>query len=71
MGYADPMQFIMVSSINAQFSVNVSGSAGLAGIGQAAEAAGQMGGSVGYSDSPTVSNIRKRVLVLNDVELVK
>lgn len=53
--YADPMQFIMVSSINAQFSVNVTGSAGVAGIGQAAETAGQMGGSVGYSDSPTIT----------------
>lgn len=28
--YSDPMQFIAVSSINAQFSVNVSGSPGLA-----------------------------------------
>ena len=52
--YADPMQFIMVSSINAQFSVNVSGSGDVGGIGQSG-AVGGLGGSVGYSDSPTIS----------------
>lgn len=52
--YADPMQFIMVSSINAQFSVNVTGSGDVGGIGQAG-AAGGLAGSVGYSDSPTIT----------------
>ncbi len=31
--YLDPMQFLTVSAINAQFSVNVGGTAGIAGIG--------------------------------------
>ena len=52
--YADPMQFIAVSSINAQFSVNVSGSGDVGGIGQAG-AVGGLAGSVGYSDSPTIT----------------
>jgi hypothetical protein len=38
--YADPMQFIMVSSINAQFSVNVSGSGDVGRIGQAGAVGG-------------------------------
>ena len=52
--YSDPMQFIAVSAINAQFSVSVAGSAGVGGIGQAGTA-GQVGGSAGYSDSPTIT----------------
>jgi hypothetical protein len=52
--YSDPMQFLTVSAINAQFSVNVGGSAGVAGIGQAGTS-GQAGGSIGYSDSPTIT----------------
>jgi hypothetical protein len=53
--YADPIQFIGVNAINAQFSVNVGGSAGVGGIGVGTE--GQAGGSVGYSDSPTITYI--------------
>ena len=51
--YADPMQFIAVGAINAQFSVNVGGSAGVGGIGVGTE--GQVGGSISYSDSPTIT----------------
>lgn len=51
--YADPLRFLTVSSINAQFSVNVGGSAdvggGTGGVG------GGLAGSVGYSDSPTIT----------------
>ncbi len=54
--YTDPMQFIAVSSINAQFSVSTSASAGAAGIGQAGTA-GDLGASVGYSDSPTITYV--------------
>ena len=54
--YLDPMQFLTVSAINAQFSVNVGGTAGVAGIGQAGST-GQLGGSIGYSDSPTITFI--------------
>ena len=54
--YLDPMQFLTVSAINAQFSVNVGGTAGVAGIGQAGST-GQPGGSIGYSDSPTITFI--------------
>lgn len=52
--YLDPMQFLSVSAINAQFSVNVGGTAGVAGIGQAGSS-GEVGGSIGYSDSPTIT----------------
>ena len=52
--YSDPMQFIAVSSINAQFSVSAEASGSVGGLG-AAGAVGQAGGSVGYSDSPTIS----------------
>jgi len=52
--YSDPMQFIAVSAINAQFSVNVAASAGVAGIGQVGTA-GDAGASAGYSDSPTIT----------------
>jgi hypothetical protein len=51
--YSDPMQFIAVSSITAQFSVGVDVSGGAGGIG--AGAVGEAGASVGYSDSPTIS----------------
>jgi hypothetical protein len=54
--YSDPMQFMTVSAINAQFSVNVGGSAGVGGIGQAGTA-GDAGGSIGYSDSPTITYV--------------
>jgi hypothetical protein len=52
--YSDPMQFLTVSAINAQFSVNVGGSAVIAGIG-AAGTTGEAGGTIGYSDSPTIT----------------
>jgi hypothetical protein len=51
--YADPMQFMAVSAINAQFSVSVGASADVGGIGQ--ETAGGAAGSIGYSDSPTIT----------------
>lgn len=53
--YADPMQFLTVGAINAQFSVSAGVSAGVTGIGPGA--AGDAGGSIGYSDSPTVTYI--------------
>lgn len=52
--YLDPMQFITVSAINAQFSVDIGGSGRIAGIGEAG-ATGQLAGSIGYSDSPTIT----------------
>ena len=52
--YLDPMQFITVSAINAQFSVDIGGSGRVTGIGEAG-AASQLGGSIGYSDSPTIT----------------
>ena len=52
--YVDPIQFLSVSAINAQFSVSTGASAGVGGIG-AAGAAGDVGGSIGYSDSPTIT----------------
>jgi len=54
--YADPMQFITVSAINSQFSVSVGASGGAGGIGQAGTV-GEAGGSVGYSDAPTITFI--------------
>lgn len=52
--YSDPMQFMTVRMINAQFSINTDNSAGIGGIGQAGTA-GEVGASVGYSDSPTIT----------------
>lgn len=52
--YSDPMQFLAVSAINAQFSVSAGGSAGVGGIG-AAGAVGSVDASIGYSDSPTIT----------------
>jgi hypothetical protein len=49
------MQFLTVSAINTQFPVNAGGSADVGGIGQGA--AGQVGGSIGYSDSPTITYV--------------
>jgi hypothetical protein len=54
--YSDPLQFITVSAINAQFSVNAGANVGAIGIGTEG-AAGQAGGNVGYSDSPTITYI--------------
>ena len=53
--YSDPMQFVKVASINAQFSVSVGGSAGVAG--GAGAVAGRGGGTIGYSDSPTITYV--------------
>jgi hypothetical protein len=50
MRYADPMQFITVSSINAQFSVSAGG-----GLGPTSSSL--TGVSVGYSDSPTITYV--------------
>ncbi len=55
--YLEPMQFITVSSINAQFSVSAGASVGATGIGGATATAGQTAANVGYSDSPTISFI--------------
>ena len=52
--YSDPMQFISVSAINAQWSVSVDASAGVGGLFQSGTA-GDSGASVGYSDSPTIT----------------
>jgi hypothetical protein len=54
--YSDPMQFMTVSAINAQFSVSTGVTAGVGGIG-AAGATGDLGGSIGYSDSPTITYV--------------
>ncbi len=54
--YTDPMQFIAVSSINAQFSVSTDASAGVGGIGRSGTA-GEAGTSVRYSDSPTITYV--------------
>ena len=52
--YLEPPQYIRVTAINAQFSVSVGANVGVGGIGTGA-AAGQAGGNVGYSDSPTIT----------------
>jgi hypothetical protein len=51
--FGDPVQFLAVSQINAQFSVGatVSGGAG----GGAGGTTGQVGGQVSYSDTPTIT----------------
>ena len=54
--YADPMQFMAVSAINAQFAVSGGVSAGVGGIGQTGTA-GDLGGTIGYSDSPTITYV--------------
>ena len=53
--YSDPMQFVKVASINAQFSVSVGGSANVAG--GAGAVAGGGAGTIGYSDSPTITYV--------------
>jgi hypothetical protein len=52
--YSDPMQFFAVSAINAQWSVSAGASAGVSGIGESGST-GDVGASVGYSESPTVT----------------
>ena len=54
--YTDPMSFLKVETVNAQFSVTAGVTAGAGGIGQAGAAA-EVGTSVGYSDSPTITFI--------------
>ena len=52
--YSDPMQFIAVSTINAQFSVNAGANIGVSGIGTTGPA-GSTGANIGYSESPTIT----------------
>jgi len=52
--YADPMSFLKVEAINAQFSVSAGSTAAVAGPGQPGATA-EAGASVGYSDSPTIT----------------
>ena len=54
--YADPMQFLLVSAVNAQFSVSAQGAVGVTGIGQSG-ATGDVGGTAGYTASPTITYI--------------
>ena len=54
--YSDPTQFLTVQAITAQFSTNVGGTAGASGLGQPG-AVGQLGGSLGYSESPTITYV--------------
>ncbi len=53
--YHDPVQFLRVASINAQFSVSVGTSGQATGIGDSAEVRGSAGVNIGYSDSPTIT----------------
>lgn len=52
--YYDPMQFLQVSTVNAQFSVSAGGNAGVTGLGTQSTP-GSVGGSVSFSDSPTIT----------------
>ena len=52
--YSDPMSFLRVETINAQFSVSAEATAGAGGLGQEGAAA-EVGTSVGYSDAPTIT----------------
>jgi hypothetical protein len=54
MRYLDPVQFVYVSAINAQFSVSTGANVGTT-FGGGAAAAGTAGGNVGFSDSPTIT----------------
>jgi hypothetical protein len=54
--YADPMQFIKVSTINAQSSISTGANVGASGLGTAG-GAGASGANVGYSDSPTITYV--------------
>jgi hypothetical protein len=53
--FGDPVQFLAVSQINAQFSVGVSASGGVGNIGGAGGEVGELGGQVSYSDTPTIT----------------
>ena len=52
--YSDPMSFLRVEAINAQFSVSAGATAGAGGLGLEGAAA-EVGTSVGYSDAPTIT----------------
>ncbi len=54
--YHDPVQFLRVASINAQFPVSAGGQVGVGGVGTAAPA-GTAGTNIGYSDSPTITYV--------------
>ena len=53
--FGDPIQFLAVAQINAQFSVSAGASASATGIGAAGGATGTAGGNVGYSSSPPLA----------------
>jgi len=53
--FGDPIQFLEVSQINAQFSVGVSAGGGVGNIGGAGGGVGSASGQVSYSDSPTLT----------------
>jgi hypothetical protein len=53
--FGDPVQFLAVSQINAQFSVGAVASGGAGNIGGAGGAVGSAGGQVSYSDTPTIT----------------
>ncbi|MHC5159395.1 MAG: hypothetical protein ACYSN8_05085, partial [Planctomycetota bacterium] len=53
--FGDPVQFLEVSQINAQFSVGATAGGGVGNIGGAGGAVGSISGSVSYSDSPTLT----------------
>jgi len=53
--FGDPLQFLGVTQINAQFSVSVGATGGAGNIGGSGGAVGSASGNVGYSDSPTLT----------------
>jgi hypothetical protein len=53
--YYEAPQFVTVSSINSTMSVSAGVSAGAAGGNQGAPTTGNVGGSLGFSDSPTIT----------------
>jgi hypothetical protein len=53
--FGDPVQFLTVSQINAQFSVGVTASGGAGNIGGEGPTVGSVGGQVSYSDTPTIT----------------
>jgi hypothetical protein len=53
--FGDPVQFLAVSQINAQFSVGATASGGAGNIGGTGPTVGSVGGQVSYSDTPTIT----------------
>ncbi len=53
--FGDPIQFLEVTQINSSFSVGATASGSAANVGGAGAAVGSLGGSVSYSDSPTLT----------------